>query len=91
MSKALKCDRCDKCFIPENTTGAMMKFRNPAIYEAKNLSNPLAPTCTYFLPEETPDAALDLCPECTTAFILFMHKCRPVAEITDPLMKKDGV
>ena len=91
MSKALRCDRCNKCFVPEEAVGAMMRFRNPAIYEAKNIENPLAPTCTYFLPKEAPDANLDLCPLCTTAFVLFMYKSRPVAEITDPLVEKDGV
>lgn len=91
MSKALRCDRCNKCFVPEEAVGAMMRFRNPAIYEAANLANPLAPTCTYFLHDEAPDANLDLCPSCTTDFVLFMHKFRPVAEITDPLVEKDGV
>lgn len=74
MSKALRCDRCKKCFVPEEENRPMIRFRNPALYDSKNLKNPLAPTCSYLLPDEAPDANLDLCPDCAMQFIKFMSQ-----------------
>lgn len=88
MSKAFRCDRCGKCFVPEEETGAMITFRNPSVYDAECLRKH---TVKRYREDLMCDDHLDLCPGCTIEFVLFMHNFGPVAEITDPLVEKDGV
>ena len=88
MSKALRCDRCLKCFIPEESEGTMVKFRNPIRYTADDLRPKTitesftsavsslksgGTTCGY-VSSIPPDEMVDLCPACSLAFLRFMRK-----------------
>ena len=88
MSKALRCDRCKKCFIPEECDGTMVKFRNPIRYTAEDLRprtitksvtdavsslKSTGTTCGY-VSSMGPDEMVDLCPACSLAFLRFMKQ-----------------
>ena len=68
--EAKKCDRCGGFYDPLYQTGAMAKFRNPSFLEAVNFEDHTVGT--YLIPGQ-PDRMIDLCPMCTTDFILFMN------------------
>ena len=72
MSKALRCDRCKTCFIPEECEGRMIKFRTPMIYTSKDVQNPLA-TCVS-MDGKPYDETFDLCPHCAERFLMFMWR-----------------
>ena len=65
MSKALKCDRCDKCFDPESigdlcfTTFQKISYQNARDYKASKV--------TYVGGYDK-----NLCPDCTTEFMGWM-------------------
>lgn len=74
MSKALRCDKCKQCFVPEECSGTMVKFRNPITYTANDLQNKEAgPTAKYVF-DIGPDGMADLCPACAQAFLEFMNQ-----------------
>ena len=80
MSKALRCDRCKKCFVPEESEGTMVKFRNPVRYTAEDLTakataNTIVTsvTCSY-VTQAPPDEMVDLCPACSLLFLRFMKQ-----------------
>ena len=83
MSKALRCDRCKKCFIPEESEGTMVKFRNPVRYTAEDfkpktigqtiVASVSSATCSY-VSSVPPDEMVDLCPACSLAFLRFMKQ-----------------
>ena len=69
--KALQCNRCRNYFNPKKVEGAFCHFENPDICTAENYVNCVCGT--YLDEEEGRDAVIDLCPECTESFILFMR------------------
>lgn len=59
MSKALKCDRCKKCFDPYSVEGEFANIRELYYRDPKSIQNN---EVTYR------DDGLDLCPDCTRSF-----------------------
>ena len=70
MANARKCDRCGKCYDPFGQgTCQMTRFSNPIFQSSLDIrSNKVG----FRLVEDKPDAFVDLCPDCTDDFILFM-------------------
>ena len=86
MSKALRCDRCQKCFIPEEEESTMMRFANPSVYNGEDYKHTRA---SRFMEDLMADSYLDLCPACTIKFSFFMQGFDPaVAEKTEPITEK---
>lgn len=72
MARAKKCDRCGFCFDPLAQGDALMAmFQNPNLRSSTSLMD-----CKIerrLLPNAGPDEWVDLCPVCTTDFLIFMH------------------
>ena len=60
MSKALKCNKCEACFDPENTDGYFVSFDKIVIRNASTYKE----TKTAFV-----DPSFDLCPRCSAEFL----------------------
>ena len=70
MANARKCDRCGTCFDPMGQGYSLMaRFRNPFFQSSEDLKEN---TAGAYLISDNPDAFVDLCPECTGNFQLFM-------------------
>lgn len=72
MANARKCDLCKKCFDPlDQPEGVeMMRFRNPVFQTSESIRTG---TVNKFLIPDEPDIWVDLCPDCTESFKLFMN------------------
>ena len=72
MSKAIKCDRCGKCFDPlrYGDKSMMASFQNPIFQNSDQIKDH---EVGYYLIEDSVDAYVDLCPECTRDFEAFME------------------
>ena len=70
MSKAIKCNRCHTCFDPYETSGKMIRFLNPSVYDCNNLRE-LTRGIRMFS-DVAVDEVIDLCPECAARFQAFM-------------------
>lgn len=72
MAKALKCDRCGGYFVPEELGDAMFCcFNNPVF---QNGPDAIAERVTQRLIEGYDcNTRVDLCPNCTTEFFIFMN------------------
>lgn len=70
MSKAKRCDRCGKCFDPMDIPAMICRFSNPAFMTAEDIK--AGKVKTHLRPDLEWDEKLDLCPECTGDFTLFM-------------------
>lgn len=71
MAKARMCDRCGKCFNPLSETGCMCRFVNPVFQDPEDIRE--RKVGARLLHGEPPDAYVDLCPNCTTKFVIFMN------------------
>ena len=69
MANAKKCDRCEKCFDPYEIKGMICRFRNPMFQTANNIREGVI---GKLMVNDTPDAYVDLCPECAEMFETFM-------------------
>lgn len=81
MSKAIKCDRCKKCFDPFTATGEFMRISDLVTCDGKAYSH-----------HENlyRDEYIDLCPECCQSYNDWFAK-GIFAKNTGPLTRKDGV
>ena len=75
MSKAIKCDRCGRCFTPESlgATRVYCHFSSPVIINAKAAVQ----NCftDHFKDSNGNDLlSVDLCDSCTDVFIDFMEQ-----------------
>lgn len=70
MAKALQCDKCKICFNPLTVEGEFTHFSNPAIRTAQDYKDCLSGR--YLDPTAGSNGVMDLCPECTKEFIMFM-------------------
>ena len=71
MANARKCDRCGKCFDPLSQGKTVMaRFQNPVFQNSEQIKDH---DVGYYLIEDTADAYVDLCPECTDDFEAFME------------------
>lgn len=71
MGKALKCDRCGLCFDPKEQFGLMTRFRNPIFQDSNAVME--GTVSGKMIPDADSDYIVDLCPSCTTGFIIFMN------------------
>ena len=92
MSNARKCNRCGVCFDPRaQGLTAMAQFRNPIFQSSEDIRSFRVGS---YLIEDSKDEIVDLCPECTEKFRLFMDGCPlgvernkfDAPDIKDPLM-----
>ena len=81
MSKAIKCDRCKKCFDPLTVTGEFVRISDFVVYDGRTFSN-----SEVLLRDE----GIDLCPECFKSYNDWFAK-GIFAKNTGPLTRKDGV
>ena len=72
MSKARKCDRCGRCFDPRMAAGEMASFGNPVFQDGADYQKHVVGH--YLLRGSPPEETVDLCPDCTTQFVIFMEK-----------------
>ena len=84
MSNAIMCDRCGKCFNPLSETGSMCRFRNPIFQDPADIQNNRIGS--KLLHDKSSDACVDLCPDCTAQFFIFMN---PGKERADTDRDKD--
>ena len=70
MSKAIKCDRCKRCFDPYKEPGDFARIEN---YVLRNASQYYNNECSYH------DDEIDFCPDCANAFAIFMKGERSLA------------
>lgn len=73
MANAKKCDRCGKCYDPasiEDNPAMVAHFSNPILQTPNDVKRGVI---TRYLKKGLD--ALDLCPECTGEFSLFMEGC----------------
>ena len=77
MANARKCDRCEKCFDPINMTGMSCRFRNPIFQTSNDIREGVV---GKLMVNDTPDAWVDLCPECAEMFEAFMCGAEPPAK-----------
>ena len=72
MANARKCDRCGICFDPLRYGDKSMiaRFQNPIFQSSDQIKEH---EVGYYLIEDTADAFVDLCPECTRDFEAFME------------------
>ena len=72
MAEARKCDRCGKCFDPlEQGYFQMVRFSNPLYQTSKDIREHVF--SRYLVEGASPERKIDLCPECTGQFTLFME------------------
>ena len=74
MANAKKCDRCGKCYDPasiEDNPAMVVSFSNPIFQTAEAYKNHSF-TKTF---DDNYGDNVDLCPECTGEFTLFMDGC----------------
>ena len=71
MANARMCDRCGRCFNPLSETGSMCRFVNPVFQDPEDIKK--FKVGARLLHDEPPDAYVDLCPDCTTQFFIFMN------------------
>ena len=91
MSKAVKCDRCGRCYDPSGVFGHMIKFRNPSVYSSSDIRGGETVTCAPFMQGKAVDAIIDLCPQCAKEFVLFMESSDILRKINTAVSGKDGV
>lgn len=71
MADAKKCDRCKKLYDPYSIDKRnIARFRNPAFFDENGTKNNKV---SFYLISGGADATIDLCPECTEDFELFME------------------
>ena len=72
MAKALQCDRCGCYFNPLRLVShqEFSRFMNPAILTSDDMQHNVRGR--YLNPELGIEGMIDLCPDCTDAFIKFM-------------------
>lgn len=70
MANARKCDRCNRCFSPLEAKGIMARFRNPIFQTANDIREGVI--SSKLISDESTDALVDLCPNCTEMFREFM-------------------
>ena len=83
MSRALKCNRCGQCFDAHSARGYLIKFENPKVWEPN--ADRYKAISIRFDSELDPDEFLDLCPQCSAAFAMFMNN----TVITQMIRKND--
>lgn len=71
MANAKKCDRCGKCFDLMDIPSMVAHFSNPVLQMPNDVKRGVI---TRYLKDQSLDR-LDLCPECTGEFTLFMEGC----------------
>ena len=71
MAKAIKCDRCGKCFDPCHMEGLMCTFRNPFFRSSEDMWHTTVARYMY----DDADGYVDLCPDCAEMFEAFMSGC----------------
>ena len=75
MALARKCDRCGGYFDHMGIGEALMcRFRNPIFQNETGLRENTVQRKLF--DDAGPDAYVDLCPNCTTDFLIFMHLSR---------------
>lgn len=72
MAKAIKCDRCKRCFDPCSADGEFCSFANPIFYTGGSAKENVY-TRKLFESKEYLVYEVDLCPECTKLFEDFMN------------------
>lgn len=78
MANAKKCDRCGKCYDPasiEDNPAMITRFSNPIFQTAEDYKNNKITTCFSAKDRHDGSGDIDLCPECTGEFTLFMDGC----------------
>lgn len=71
MANAKKCDRCGKCYDPMDIPSMITHFSNPVLQTPNDVKRGII---TRYLKDKSLNT-LDLCPECTGEFTLFMEGC----------------
>ena len=75
MAEARKCDRCGGFYAPGEVGEAMMcHFKNPVLMDSTNYRQKTVGQ--RLLPDEALDYWVDLCPFCTTEFVIFMNQTK---------------
>lgn len=84
MSKAYRCNRCGEFFsplamLPDELIASIPRiiYKNRKTYVNNSFDHGWED--------------IDLCPKCTALFDVWMREAERLAEITDPLVRKDGV
>lgn len=72
MAKAIKCDRCKRCFDPCSEDREFCSFANPIFYTSVSVQDNVY-TRKMFESKAYPVYDVDLCPECTKLFEDFMN------------------
>lgn len=70
MSNAKKCDRCGGFFDPLTEMALMTRIKNPVFVDGEAVRQNRISAC---LLKASPDEIVDLCPGCTTDFMIFMY------------------
>ena len=72
MAMARKCDRCGLCFDPLDVNDQIVtRFSNPFFQSATSIRKNRV---EGRLINDNSDVYIDLCPDCTKAFVKFMEK-----------------
>lgn len=70
MAEARKCNRCHKCFDHlDQGLKLMARFKSPVFQKSSDI---LEHNAGYYLDDQGPDTYVDLCPDCSESFQLFM-------------------
>ena len=85
MANAKKCNRCERCFDPLKMEGMMCRFSNPIFQSSDDIR---ANRVGARLINDSPDAYVDLCPECAEMHEAFM--CHGDIPIYIPGQDTDG-
>ena len=91
MSKAVKCDRCLRCFDPAGTFGNMLRFKNPTVYSSVDMRGGNPWTSAPLMTDRAVDDVVDLCPQCTEEFTMFLTSVTPIRKNYTSVSEKDGV
>lgn len=71
MANARKCDRCKRCFDPlDQGFCVMARFQNPCFQSSEDIHKHKV---GHYLIEDSIDAYVDLCPDCSKDFEAFME------------------
>lgn len=78
MANAKKCDRCGKCYDPasiEDNPAMVVSFSNPIFQTAEDYQHHRFTEILGRDDDNYGNSNVDLCPECTGEFTLFMDGC----------------
>ena len=69
MANAKRCDRCQRFFYPFEMDGVCCRFRNPVFQTENDIREGVI---GRLMMNDSPDAYVDLCPDCAEQFEAFM-------------------